>query len=47
VINIKNFLNIKSTIKFDEGHNIYDIAAIDDTHYLLAADRGLLKTTKD
>ena len=39
--------NITSTHKFKEGSDIYDIEAIDDTHYLLAAERGLLKTTKD
>ena len=39
--------NITSTHKFKEGDHIDDIAAIDDTHYLLAAQRGLLKTTKD
>jgi hypothetical protein len=26
---------------------MHDIVAIDDTHYLLAAEEGLLKTTKD
>jgi hypothetical protein len=39
--------NIMSTHRFEEGLDIIDIAAIDDTHYLLAAVRGLLKTTKD
>ena len=39
--------NITSTHEFKEGHSIYDIVAIDDTHYLLAASEGLLKTTKD
>ena len=29
------------------GFNIRDIIAIDDTHYLLACDNGLLKSTKD
>ena len=38
---------ITHTHKFTEGSNIYDIIAIDDTHYLLAAENGLLKTTKD
>jgi hypothetical protein len=40
--------NITSTHSFKEGGRfIYDIVAIDDTHYLLAAHRGLLKTAKD
>ena len=39
--------NITSTHRFEEGSHINDIVAIDDTHYLLAAERGLLKTTKD
>ena len=39
--------NITSTHEFKEGVDIYDIVAIDDTHYLLAAERGLLKTSKD
>jgi hypothetical protein len=40
--------SITHTHKFTEpGINIYDIVAIDDTHYLLAALEGLLKTTKD
>jgi hypothetical protein len=47
VLYIKNS-NITSTFKFyDAGHHISDIVAIDDTHYLLAAEWGLLKTTKD
>jgi hypothetical protein len=47
VFEIKNS-NITSTHWFEEGcHSIRDIVAIDDTHYLLAADKGLLKTTKD
>jgi hypothetical protein len=47
VFDIKNS-NITNTHKFKEaGDGIYDIVAIDDTHYLVAADRGLLKTTKD
>ena len=37
---------ITNTHYFTEGGSIYDIIAIDDTHYLLAADQGLLKTTK-
>ena len=32
--------------QFTEANDINDIIAIDDTHYLLAAWRGLLKTTK-
>ena len=39
--------NITSTHRFEEGGNIYDIVAIDYSHYLLAAYKGLLKTTKD
>jgi hypothetical protein len=47
VFDIKNS-NITSTHKFEEaGVCISDIVAIDDTHYLLAAVGGLLKTTKD
>jgi hypothetical protein len=38
---------ITHTHKFTEGDNIRDIIAIDETHYLLAALEGLLKTTKD
>ena len=39
---------ITSAHKFTEaGYGIYDIIAIDDTHYLLATLEGLLKTTKD
>ena len=39
---------ITHTHKFKEGGiAISDIIAIDDTHYLLAAYKGLLKTTKD
>jgi hypothetical protein len=39
--------NITCSLRFKEGSNIFDILAIDDTHYLLAAARGLLKTSKD
>jgi hypothetical protein len=39
--------SITHTHEFTEGGTIYDIIAIDDTHYLLAAWDGLLKTTKD
>ena len=39
--------NITSTHEFKEGGTIRDVVAIDDTHYLLAARYGLLKTTKD
>ena len=38
---------ITSTHEFSEGSSIFDIAAIDDTHFLLAAHNGVLKTTKD
>ena len=37
---------ITDTHKFTEGDDIHDKIAIDDTHYLLAARKGLLKTTK-
>ena len=46
MFDIKN-KNITSTHRFEEAGSITDIVAIDDTHYLLAALRGLLKTTKD
>jgi hypothetical protein len=39
--------SITHTHKFTEGIHINDIIAIDDAHYLLAANGGLLKTTKD
>ena len=39
--------SITHTHQFTEGYEIRDIIAIDDTHYLLAASYGLLKTTKD
>jgi hypothetical protein len=38
---------VTHTHKFTEGDRIFDIIAIDETHYLVAAWRGLLKTTKD
>ena len=39
---------VTHTHKFTEaGYEIRDIIAIDETHYLLAAYKGLLKTTKD
>ena len=38
---------VTHTHKFTEGESIRDIIAIDETHYLLAALEGLLKTTKD
>ena len=37
---------ITSTHKFEEGGDIYDIVAIDESHYLLAGKTGLLITTK-
>ena len=46
VVDIKTY-NVTSTHKFNEGDDIYDIIAIDDSHYLLAAIKGLLKTTKN
>ena len=39
--------SITHTNKFTEGGCIRDIIAIDDNHYLLAALKGLLRTTKD
>ena len=39
--------NVTHSHQFTEGDDIFDIIAIDDTHYLLAAYKGLLKTTKD
>ena len=46
VVDIKTY-NVTSTHKFIEGDDIYDIIAIDETHYLIADSLGLLKTTKD
>jgi hypothetical protein len=46
VVDIKTS-KITHTHDFTEGGYIYDIIAIDDTHYLLAGWGGLLKTTKD
>ena len=46
MFDIKN-KNITSYQEFQEGGSIFDIETIDDTHYLLAALKGLLKTTKD
>ena len=43
-----NTSTITSTHRFTEaGHGICDIIAIDDAHFLLAANNGLLKTSKD
>ena len=39
--------SITHTHQFTEGDHISDILAIDDTHYLLACKKGVLKTTKD
>jgi hypothetical protein len=39
--------SITSTHEFRVGDSINDIIAVDDTHYLLATEEGLLKTTKD
>ena len=39
--------SITHTHYFLEAGCINDIIAIDDTHYLLPANAGLLKTTKD
>ena len=38
---------ISSTHKFIEAGDIHDVLAINDTHFLLAAALGLLRTTKD
>ena len=46
MFDIKNS-NITSSHYFEEAGYIHDIVAIDDTHYLLAAFKGVLKTTKD
>jgi hypothetical protein len=46
VFDINNSI-ITSSHRFKDGGGIFDILAIDDTHYLLAALDGLLKTTKD
>ena len=42
-----NTSTVTHTHELREASDIYDIAAIDGTHYLLAALRGVLKTTKD
>jgi hypothetical protein len=39
--------SITHTLNFKEGGYIHDMIAIYDTHYLLGASGGLLKTTKD
>ena len=39
--------NITSTHQFKEGDHIWDIVAIDDSNYLLAAYKGLMRATKD
>jgi Neuraminidase (sialidase) len=39
--------NITSSHKFTDGSEIRDIVAIDDTHFLLADVKGLLKTSKN
>jgi hypothetical protein len=46
VFDMKNS-NITSTHLFTEGDDIFDIISIDDSHYLLAAWKGVLKTTKE
>jgi hypothetical protein len=46
VVDLKIF-DFTSSRLFEEGDDIYDIAAIDDTQFLLATFKGLLKTTKD
>jgi hypothetical protein len=38
---------ITHTHQFAEGDSIFDIISIDDSHYLVAAYKGVLKTTKD
>ena len=39
--------NITSTHLFKEGDNIRDIVAIDDSNYLLAVYKGLMRATKN
>ena len=39
--------NITSAHEFTEGLSIYDMIAIDGSRYLLAAYKGIMKTTKD
>ena len=46
VVNLGN-LFITSTHKFNEGGDINDMLAIDDTNFLLATAQGLLRTTRD
>ena len=46
VVDIKTS-KITSNHQFTDGNGIRDILAIDDTHYLFAASKGLFKTTKD
>ena len=46
VVNLTN-LPITSTHKFNEGGDINDMLAIDDTNFLLATAQGLLRTTRD
>ena len=46
VIDINNLSN-KSSHEFKDADKINDIIAIDETHFLLAAFKGLFKTTKD
>jgi hypothetical protein len=46
VFDINNSI-ITSSHRFKDGGGIFDILAIDGTHYLLADFKGLLKTTKD
>jgi hypothetical protein len=38
---------ITSVHKFLRAYDIHDIIAIDETHYLLAAEQGLFKTSKN
>jgi hypothetical protein len=38
---------ITHTHEFPEATHICEIIAIDDTHYLLAVEKGILKITKD
>ena len=46
VVDISSY-TITSAHEFREVGRIHDMLAIDDTHCLLAAYGGLLKTTKD
>ena len=47
MVSIKNY-EITHTVRFKEGGEaINDILPIDNTHYMIAGFKGLLKATKD